>query len=228
MIKLKVRECSLKYASIKKANLKNTEAEIEASILYLERRIERNDVSDQEKRNLKNELNNKKQEFEQISRYKTKGYKIRNRARWYNEREINSKYFLSLEKRHCKINTIGYLKTENGTSITSDKEILKECKMFYTNLYRAKPNDAINDDDNNYFLSPNNQCKLTPEETDACEGELREKECLEALRTMKNEKSPGNDGIPVEFYKVFWKDISTFYINAINTSYESEKLSVSQ
>ena len=45
---------------------------------------------------------------------------------------------------------------------------------------------------------------------------------------MKNEKAPGSDGFPVEFYKVFWKDISTFYINAINHSFETEKLSVSQ
>ena len=100
-------------------------------------------MTDQEKQKLINE-------FKQTGRYKTKGCIIRSRARWYNEGEINSKYFLNLEKRHCKSNTIGHLKTENETSITPDKDILKECKMFYTNLFRAKPKD-INDDDNNYF-----------------------------------------------------------------------------
>ena len=93
--KFRVRECSLKYASIKKAKLKNARTEIEANILYLERKIESNEVTDQEKRALINELNSKKQEFEQISRYKTKGCIIRSKARWYNEREINSKYFLN-------------------------------------------------------------------------------------------------------------------------------------
>ena len=45
-----------------------------------------------------------------------------------------------------------------------------------------------------------------------CEGALTEKECLEALKDMGTEKTPGTDGLPAEFYKVFWKDIS-FYKN---------------
>ena len=71
-------------------------------------------------------------------------------------------------------------------------------------MYRATPKD-VNDDDNNHFLPPNNQCKLTPEETEVCEGELKEKECLETLKSMQNEKALGSDGFPVEFYSVFWK-----------------------
>ena len=31
---------------------------------------------------------------------------------------------------------------------------------------------------------------------------------MEALKTMENNKSPGNDGIPEEFYKILWNDIS--------------------
>ena len=45
-----------------------------------------------------------------------------------------------------------------------------------------------------------------------CEGALTEKECLEALKDMGTEKTPGTDSLPAEFYKVFWKDIS-FYKN---------------
>ena len=72
------------------------------------------------------------------------------------------------------------------------------------------------------------QCKLTSEERESCEGELKEKECLAALKAMENNKSPGNGGIPAEFYKVFWNDISVFYIKAINTAHELGKLSISQ
>ncbi|KAL9989410.1 hypothetical protein ACROYT_G003957 [Oculina patagonica] len=72
------------------------------------------------------------------------------------------------------------------------------------------------------------QNKLTAEESHSCEGLLIEKECLEALQKMKNDKSPGNDGLPSEFYKVFWKDISTAFIKAINRSYSCGKLSISQ
>ena len=46
-------------------------------------------------------------------------------------------------------------------------------------------------------------------ELTSCEGVLTEKECLEALRDMESEKTPGTDGLPAEFYKVFWKDVSS-------------------
>jgi len=36
---------------------------------------------------------------------------------------------------------------------------------------------------------------------------------------MKNNKSPGSDGISVEFYKLLWEGIKEFYLNSINYSY---------
>lgn len=41
---------------------------------------------------------------------------------------------------------------------------------------------------------------------------------------MKNQKSPGSDGITTEFYKIFWNDIKQFYVNSINYSYENGQL----
>ena len=59
-------------------------------------------------------------------------------------------------------------------------------------------------------------------------GVLTEKECLEALRDMESEKTPGTDGLPAEFYKVFWKDVSSTLISALNYAYETGKLSITQ
>ena len=52
-----------------------------------------------------------------------------------------------------------------------------------------------------------------------CEGEITESECINALKSMKNKKSPGIDGIIVEFYKLFWNNIKEFYVNSINYSF---------
>ena len=35
---------------------------------------------------------------------------------------------------------------------------------------------------------------------------------------MKNNKSPGSDGLTTEFYKIFWKHIKTYIINSFNYS----------
>ena len=45
---------------------------------------------------------------------------------------------------------------------------------------------------------------------------------------MENNKSPGDDGYPAEFYNVFRKDLSPYYIKAINTAFKLGKLSISQ
>ena len=45
---------------------------------------------------------------------------------------------------------------------------------------------------------------------------------------MESGKSPGTDGLPAEFYKMFWNDVSTFLIGALNMSFSKGYLSISQ
>ena len=62
----------------------------------------------------------------------------------------------------------------------------------------------------------------------SCEGLLSAAECLQSLKTMESGKSPGKDGLPAEFYKIFWNDVSTFLIDALNMSFSKAYLSISQ
>ena len=61
-----------------------------------------------------------------------------------------------------------------------------------------------------------------------CEGTLTQEECFEALKNMESDKTPGTDGLPAEFYKVFWSDLSSYLISALNYGFDSGHLSVSQ
>ena len=51
---------------------------------------------------------------------------------------------------------------------------------------------------------------------------------VESLKAMESGKSPGTDGIPAEFYKVFWDDLSPFLVAAFNLSFTQGHLSISQ
>ena len=48
------------------------------------------------------------------------------------------------------------------------------------------------------------------------------------MHDFKNEKSPGTDGLPAEFYKLFWKEIHREMINSFNFAFDSGTLSISQ
>ena len=41
---------------------------------------------------------------------------------------------------------------------------------------------------------------------------------------MKNDKTPGYDGIPIDFYKVFWNQLGTCFYNMMLDCFEEQKL----
>ena len=70
--------------------------------------------------------------------------------------------------------------------------------------------------------------KLNYEDARICEGDLNELELLKALKSMQNNKSPGNDGLTKEFYETFWNEIKHPFMNSIMEAREKKKLSTSQ
>ena len=50
-------------------------------------------------------------------------------------------------------------------------------------------------------------------------------ECEITIKNMKNGRSPGPDGNNVEFYKMFWHDIKSDLIDALNFLLENNCLS---
>ena len=45
---------------------------------------------------------------------------------------------------------------------------------------------------------------------------------------MEPDKTPGTDGLPADFYKLFWNDISDYLVNSINYAFGKGQLSVIQ
>ena len=99
---------------------------------------------------------------------------------------------------------------------------------FYQTLYTSNNTSPQNFIGEDLFFQQNNQCKINDDERQLCEGLLTAAECLESVKTMESNKTPGTDGIPAEFYKVFWNDIKSFFLASINASYAKGLLSISQ
>ena len=62
-------------------------------------------------------------------------------------------------------------------------------------------------DDFNHFLNTLDIPKLSTDQIILCDIELTEKDLYDSMKSMKNDKSPGNDGLTKEFNVTFWDDI---------------------
>ena len=79
------------------------------------------------------------------------------------------------------------------------KEILKEITDYYTNLFKNKDNELENV---NLTVLLKDAMMSKINETDLGKP-LMTKELNNVLKNMKNNKTPGNDGISCEFLKGF-------------------------
>ena len=78
------------------------------------------------------------------------------------------------------------------------------------------------------FLKKRINFPILTEERLSCEGQITTDQCVKTLDTFENGKTPGNDGIPVEFYKSFWGSVGELMTEVFNYSFESGQMSSSQ
>jgi hypothetical protein len=155
---------------------------------------------------------------------------IRSKACWLREGERNSKFFFNLERRNYINKSIQTLVTDSGHTVSKFTDVLNEQSKFYSSLYSNKETeDNLNVHlVDNFFPDDAEIPKLNENEKESCEGMISEEECVKAIKSMQNGKSPGTDGLPVEFYKIFWKNIKKLVMNSFSYSYEIENMSISQ
>ena len=136
---MQIRSSSLKYAREKKAKIKSKENTLESDISSLRKKLEESDAVKSE---IYKELDIKTLQLEKIAQYQTRGAILRSKARWYNEGEKNTKYFLNMQKRHFDKKTIKQLQSDKKGVINTDDQILQEAKSFYQNLYSTLSDQA--------------------------------------------------------------------------------------
>ena len=174
--------------------------------------------------NLEN-LENLKMEYDSHFDYLAKGAILRSRANWYEQGEKSNKCFLGLESNRGTKSCIRKVFTSDGMLTTNPKKISMEMVKFYSDLYAG--NDEEVDDGHPFLLRPEIP-KLTSEMKIICEGKLSVKECFDCLQSFENNKSPGNDGLTVEFYKTFWNSLGNLLVDFLNCSYDHGELSSTQ
>ena len=70
--------------------------------------------------------------------------------------------------------------------------------------------------------------KLSQEDSNSCKTDIRLDEFYDTLQTCSDNKSPGSDGFPCEFYKAFWPEIKHLLYESYKYALVSENLSAIQ
>ena len=158
-----------------------------------------------------------KKELEEVLSQRISGVMFRSKAKWYEQGEKNTKYFYSLEKAKYNYKTCTTMIGEEQQLITDPKSILEHQCQFYEQLYKA-------DVDVKFTLSNNFGIYVPNDIKEKQDQQLLVQDLCKAMKLMNNNKTPGSDGIPVDFYKVFWSRLSTAFYNMIEEVFATKYL----
>ena len=116
---------------------------------------------------------------------------------------------------------------ENDECTTDPKQIMSEIHNFYANLYHtdSRERGGLSTDE---YLRNINTNMLTDEQRELLDNKITTSEYFEALKSFQKNKTPGNDGLTVEFYRGFWHLVGKCLVDALNCAHEKGQLSNSQ
>lgn len=142
--------------------------------------------------------------------------KVRSRAQWIEEGEKSTKFFFNLETSRAKRNSVNSVYDLSGSEVTTQKDIADAHAAFYAKLYTREPVDGRIQ---SLFLSKVEK-KLSKEESDTCEGLLTLSEINIASKQLNTGKTPGSDGLPIEFYRRFFPVSGPILVDLFNFSFQ--------
>ena len=216
MLLLQIRGETIKYASYIKKKMCENENILISKIQTLEQANPPNMEL----------LTITKSELEKLREKSMKGHLIRSRTQWLSQGEKPTKYFCSLEHHNYTEKTVKKVIKKDRTEVSDQKHILNELKSYYSNLFKSQDLQLENFDLNE-LLYAYHVNKLDNLQSESIDGPLTYTEIHMALKQMKNNKTPGIDGFPAEFFKVFWKQLGMLILKALNNSFEKGTLSTS-
>ena len=86
----------------------------------------------------------------------------------------------------------------------------------------------MTEDECNNYLDHVNIPKLSNSTKEVCDGVITMTELGKAAQELQNNKAPGPGGLPGEFYKKFWNDISDLLLISFHDTFDNGFLTKSQ
>ena len=172
------------------------------------------------------DLSHLESQLDKIIKEEMDGVILRSKAQWVEKGERCTKYFFGLEKSNGKKKSIQKLiDSQSGEPIHHQDKISDEVVKFYGNIFRSTdpPSDTVNS-----YIDSSTVGSIPPTLADTLDEFINMEELDQVVNSLKNNKSPGWDGLSAEFYKHFWSDIKEIIFKCFEESVVNQRLSPSQ
>ena len=137
-----------------------------------------------------------KVELNKEMRYIAQGAMLRGRVCWYEEGE-KTKHFFALKKNRSHNKQMCATKLHSSEVSRNANTILNQQSEFYKKLYTSDPSVR--------FMYKNSENKLSDDvQQRLLNSEINLSEIAMAIKEMPRNRMPGSDGLPVDFYKMFY------------------------
>jgi len=145
------------------------------------------------------------------------------RAKWSEEGEKSTKYFLNLIKTKTADSTINSVKTANG-DVSEQKLIEEEIYNYYSQLYSKK---SVSTDDllDEAFLF--NNPKISEQQKALMNEPITLRDLYKSVQSC-DDSAPGPDAIPYSIYKKFWHLLGPLLLKSWEHSVRTGKMSQEQ
>ena len=140
--------------------------------------------------------------LKKFEKHKIDGQWLRSWLKWKVAGDQCLREFFQTHKARSNASHIMELKDVHGQTHTSQATMAQICSDYYKNLYTAResPEASVGAQEAAlYYLKD----KLSPSTKNALQAPLSQEELQLALWDKSPSKSPGPDGIVLEFYKIF-------------------------
>ena len=169
-------------------------------------------------------INELKRRIDNIRDDMARGIKVRTRLQDAICGESISNYLISKQKEISSNKIITKITTENEIELNDHQEIQEYASDFYKNLYLKK---HCNIEKQDHFLSYITD-GLNDEDRAMLSAPLTKDELQWVIKNISTNKTPGTDGIPIEFYSEFWPDIADDMLEMYNDVLHIGSLTISQ
>ena len=107
-----------------------------------------------------------------------------------------------MERRNGKSKTWESILDDEGKIVKGSNKIQEIQVKFYKDLFKSQ---NLNSDKSFFLQNPAKQ--LSENSKQMLENEITLTELFKSMKLMPNNKSPGEDGIPIELYKTYFSII---------------------